>query len=206
MSLDHAILGFLRERPMSGYDLKTMCFDGRAAHFWTADQAQVYRTLDRLESRALVRSRTERQRSRPDRKIYSITDAGTSELDRWLRETPPPPPLRDPFLIRLRFADSLPSEDLIGLLRERRGALQTRLEALRERAAGGAHTATTPDRAALLERLTLDAAMADTRATIDWLDDSIELIEAESEQARELPPGTQRRLFAPPTAAEGAKR
>ena len=47
MSLGHAILGFLNREPMTGYDLKTRCFDDDAAHFWTADQAQVYRTLDR---------------------------------------------------------------------------------------------------------------------------------------------------------------
>ena len=196
MSLDHAILGFLRERPMTGYDLKTTCFDERAAHYWTADQAQIYRTLDRLEGRNLVSERRQRQRSRPDRKVYSITDAGVAELDRWVAETRPPPPLRDPFLIQLSLAATLPDGELLSLLYARRKTLQERLEALRAQAAQRGASSPDASRAALLDRLTLDAAMADTRSSIDWLDDSLALIEAECEQARDLPPGTQRRLFA----------
>jgi len=49
MSLPHAILGFLREQPLTGYALKTQRFDVSVANFWPADQAQIYRTLDRLE-------------------------------------------------------------------------------------------------------------------------------------------------------------
>lgn len=205
MSLDHAILGFLREQPMTGYELKTTCFDERAAHFWTADQAQVYRTLDKLETRALVTSRRVRQRARPDRKLYSITRSGIEELDRWAAAGRPPPPLRDPFLIQLRFAEGLADEDLIRVLLERRAALQERLEQLRVRAAARLASAD-EGRAALLERLTLDGAMADARSAIDWLDDSIERLSAEAEQTRDLPPGSQSRLFAPGNTDRGAPR
>ena len=47
MSLEHAILGFLQYKPMSGYDLKKI-FDTSVRHFWPADQSQIYRTLTRL--------------------------------------------------------------------------------------------------------------------------------------------------------------
>ena len=48
MSLEHAILGFLTYRPMSGYDLKKF-FDESVRHFWSAPQSQIYRTLGRDE-------------------------------------------------------------------------------------------------------------------------------------------------------------
>jgi len=195
MSLEHAILGFLRERPMTGYDLKNVSFDESASHFWTADQSQVYRTLDRLEARKLVRAKRVRQTSRPDRKVYSITSAGTDELDAWIARSDPPPSLRDPFLIRLRFAADLPDDDLLGLLRDRRDALQERLESLRLRSAE--EPAEPPDRTALLHRLTLDAAAADVRTEIDWLDDSLELLETRMAQEDPTPPGGQSRLFSP---------
>ncbi len=54
MSLMHAILGFLSYKPRTGYDLKTACFDESVAHFWPADQAQIYRTLDKLTEQGLV--------------------------------------------------------------------------------------------------------------------------------------------------------
>lgn len=199
MSLEYAILGFLREEPMTGYDLKTVCFDGSAAHFWTADQSQIYRTLDRLESKKLVRVRRLRQTSRPDRIVYSITGHGVEELDAWLSRVEPPPPLRDPFLIRLRFAASLPDEALANVLHARRETLQERLEGLRERVAH-ASLSTSPeadDRSALLERLTFDASIARVRSEIDWIDDTLELLDARHEQESSLTPGAQGRLFAP---------
>ena len=202
MSLEHAILGFLRERPMTGYDLKNVCFDESASHFWTADQSQVYRTLDRLETRRLVRAKRERQTSRPDRKIYSITDTGGAELDAWIARSDTPPPLRDPFLIRLRFAADLPDDDLLGLLRDRRDALQERLESLRVRSAEG--SAEPRDRATLLHRLTRVAGATDVRAEIDWIDDSLELLEARIEQENPTPPGGQSRLFSPARGARGS--
>jgi DNA-binding PadR family transcriptional regulator len=53
MSLKHAILGFLSIRPLSGYDLKK-AIDGTVGHFWTADQAQIYRMLASLVGEELV--------------------------------------------------------------------------------------------------------------------------------------------------------
>jgi len=48
MSLAYAILNTLQQKEMTGYDLKTSCFDQCIAHLWPADQAQIYRTLDKL--------------------------------------------------------------------------------------------------------------------------------------------------------------
>jgi len=200
VSLDHAILGFLREQPSSGYDLKTLCFDHDAQHFWTADQAQIYRTLDRLQRAGLVSARRRRQRSRPDRTVYSITQAGSEELDRWAATVTPLPPLRDPFLMQLRFAGSIAEDDLLAVLRARRTALQARLKGLRERLSTEGRGST---REAVLHRLTLEAAVATTRASIDWIDDSIEVLSALAEQDRSAPAGTQRRLFAPRTDEKG---
>ncbi len=194
MSLDHAILGFLSEKPITGYDLKTRCFDETASHFWTADQAQVYRTLERLENRKFVRPRLERQHSRPDRKVYSATPAGISELHRWITSGGPAPPLRDPFLIRLRFAEGVSDDELLGLLGERRQEMQARLESLRTQTARPLPA--DAQLSAILERLTLDAAIAHARSSIDWLDDCTETLLSRREpdsfsrsgDSRPLPP------------------
>ena len=53
MSLRHTILGFLSIRPMSGYRLKRY-FEASVRHFWTADQAAIYRALAELTSEQLV--------------------------------------------------------------------------------------------------------------------------------------------------------
>lgn len=172
MSLEHAILGFLDRGPMTGYDLKTRCFDRDASHFWTADQAQVYRTLDRLVARRLVTSRLVPQRGKPDRRLFSITDNGRSELREWVAQPLSPAPLRDGELFRLYFGATLDDAALEARLSEARSSLQTRLDEVRARSAG--LRATSREKA--LERMTLDAAASSLRAEIDWVDDCIELV------------------------------
>jgi PadR family transcriptional regulator, regulatory protein AphA len=43
------------------------------------------------------------QQDRPNRKIYSLTNAGNEELLRWLQQPQPLPNLRDPLLVQLFF-------------------------------------------------------------------------------------------------------
>jgi DNA-binding PadR family transcriptional regulator len=66
MSLRQAILGFLSIRPLSGYDLKRT-FDQSVRHFWSADQAAIYRMLGELEADGLVEYERIAQETRPDR-------------------------------------------------------------------------------------------------------------------------------------------
>lgn len=186
MPLEHAILGFLREEPMSGYDLKTRCFDRVAAPFWTADQAQVYRTLDRLVRERRVTVKRVRQRGKPDKKVFSITPAGREALRAWLSGAEDPAPLRDPFLLKLLFADELADDELLRLIAEERSAHQHRLARLRTTLArrDEAHPAAPrgcdrpSGRARAVARIALEGALAPTRAAIDWLDDAADRIAA----------------------------
>jgi DNA-binding PadR family transcriptional regulator len=177
MSLEYAILGFLSNEELSGYDIKTRCVDEHVAHFWTADQAQIYRTLERLEKLRRVRSRSQRQKGKPDRKVFSITQLGREALDEWLATPHVIPPYRDPFLIQVYFGSGLPDGLLLGVLENARATRQARLEDLRARVARHSRSGqSASDRSAMLARLTLDAALAEERAAIDWLDDSIDTL------------------------------
>lgn len=192
MSLAHAILGFLATEDQTGYDLKTRCFDDKASHFWTADQAQIYRTLDRLEAMKLVEARLKVQRGRPDRNVYRVTQAGRDYLDSWLTEHHPSPALRDPFLIQIAFADQLPDDAVLALLQLTRDEHQEKLSDLRGRRKTFAErTKGRRDRTVQLEQMTYDAALTRQRATIDWLDDCIETIQGEVSDHGD----PQRRLF-----------
>lgn len=176
MSLDLAILGFLGERPRSGYDLKTRCFDRDVASLWTADQAQIYRTLDRLEREDLVVSRRRRQAGRPDRKIYELTPAGRETLDTRLAEPAALPAPRDPFALNLYFSAGLSDDTLLSVLSSRRESHQRRLDSLREQAARSVENATNAPRAAVLRQTAFDGAICRERSSIDWLDDCIDAI------------------------------
>jgi DNA-binding PadR family transcriptional regulator len=176
MSLEAAIMGFLAEEPRTGYDLKTRCFDDLSASFWNADQAQIYRTLDRLHSARLIACRRQRQVGKPDRKVYRLTAAGEHALATWLASCVPPAVPRDPFLLQLRFSASLTDEAILEKLLSRRAEHQARLEYLRGELLGRVDRAPRPGRQQRLTEASFDAAIARERAVIDWLDDTIEAL------------------------------
>ncbi len=105
MSLDHILLGLLRE-PATGYDLKRV-FAERIRHFWSAELSQIYPTLKRLERRRMLRSRVEPSTKGPHRKVYALTDEGREELARWLRGGPAVGAERFAYLAQLYFMDAI---------------------------------------------------------------------------------------------------
>lgn len=86
MSLEHILLGLLGE-PASGYELK-QAFDEAIRHFWSADMAQIYRTLQRLENEGLLRSTEKPSDKGPAKRVYQRTAAGRKKLLQWLKSEP----------------------------------------------------------------------------------------------------------------------
>jgi DNA-binding PadR family transcriptional regulator len=179
MSLGHAILGFLNRSPMTGYDLKTRCFDETASHFWAADQAQIYRTLERLEAKGLLTSDIEVQHGRPDRRVYEVTDAGREALKDWLAQPRELPAVRDPLLVQLFFSGELPDQDILSLLTAARREHRERLDIMRKQLAKEStrlHHNASQKRDSAVRGFTLQAELARERAAVDWLDDCIESV------------------------------
>jgi PadR family transcriptional regulator, regulatory protein AphA len=131
MSLRNAILGFLTIRPLSGYDIKRY-FDASVRHFWSADQAAIYRALADLEAESLVGHERVEQQTRPDRKVFHITQAGTAVLDAWLRLPAPPVVRREPLLLKLFFASRLTPPEFDAILGAELQAVESELTGFRE--------------------------------------------------------------------------
>ena len=62
MSLKHAMLVSLAERPASGYDLVRR-FDRSVGYFWRASHQQIYRELPKLEAAEWVSAEAVAQRT-----------------------------------------------------------------------------------------------------------------------------------------------
>lgn len=112
MSLKHAILGFLNYQPQTGYELKEV-FDDSVQHFWSADQSQIYRTLNELMADNLVTMEVVVQENRPNRKVYSISTAGREELRHWLQQPPPVQMPRSAALIQVFFTGQLSDAEIL---------------------------------------------------------------------------------------------
>lgn len=164
MELQHAILGLLSLQPMSGYDLGR-AFAGSVAHFWHADQSQIYRTLGRLDGAGLIATTHIPQAGKPDRKEHALTDAGRAELDAWLRSPLEAESPKEPFLARLFFAALLGSDAVLALLTEREDQAAALVEQLRSIPVAGAGLA------ARLRTATLENGLAHAEAELHWLRD-----------------------------------
>ena len=99
MSLPHALLTALVERPASGSDLAAR-FDRSIGYFWNASHQQIYRELARLEASGLIESLPE-QSGRGRKRAYQILAPGRAELERWVGQGEAAPPLRDELMVRL---------------------------------------------------------------------------------------------------------
>lgn len=116
MSLPHAILTALLERPSAGLDL-TRRFDRSIGYFWSASHQQIYRELGKLEAEGFIRALPAAQPTRGQKKSYEVLPAGRAELERWTAAAQDPKPHRDTLLLRLRAAAVVGTEGLEADLR-----------------------------------------------------------------------------------------
>lgn len=107
MSLKYAVLAALLEGEASGYELSKV-FDVSLANFWPATPQQLYRELERLAQDGLVAARVVRQERRPDKRMFTLTEAGREDL-RAFAAAPPrrPTAVRDELLIKVQAMDGV---------------------------------------------------------------------------------------------------
>lgn len=130
MSLRHALLGMLADHPASGYDL-TRLFDAAVGrHAWHARHSQIYPELNRMADRGLVTVVDEGPRGR---RTYDITDAGRTELRKWVRAYPASGVVRNEYALRLFLLGALEPEEARALLEEYAEAGEEQARLLRER-------------------------------------------------------------------------
>lgn len=108
MSLKYVMLGFLSNKPRSGYSLHKMFFPTVRPAL-----SQVYRTLSDMQDAGLVGFDRLEQDKLPDQKVYSITEAGKADLDKWLREPVSFKIGRDVTLAQLWFSSRIDKETVI---------------------------------------------------------------------------------------------
>ncbi len=115
MSLPHAILTALLEKPSSGLEV-TRRFDRSIGFFWSATHQQIYREIGKLEQAGSIRA-VPQPPSQGQRKEYEVLPAGRGQLAAWVAEPQDPRPARDPLLLRLRAAAVLGTDGLDDELR-----------------------------------------------------------------------------------------
>jgi PadR family transcriptional regulator, regulatory protein AphA len=177
MSLDYAILGFLNYHPYTGYDLKKI-FDTSIRHFWPADQSQIYRTLSRLTENGWAEMEKVAQDDRPDRKVYTITEAGRAVLREWVGGPPPLDLPRSAPLIQVFFSGQLSNEEVLEKFEGYAAIMRAILSQYDqvEGQLGPFEQEITSPREHFFWMLTLENGLASMRANLQWAESVVERI------------------------------
>ena len=118
MALRHAVLTALLDGERSGYEL-AKDFDIGVANFWHAQPQQLYLELSKLEKDGLVRGREVVQEGRPNKRLFTVTDDGLAELERFAAGSAKPSFVRDDLLVKVYAVDHVGAGPVIEQLRER---------------------------------------------------------------------------------------
>ena len=105
VSLRDAVLAALLEGEASGYDL-AKGFDASVANFWMATPQQLYRELERLADQGLIQARVVHQERRPNKRMFSLTDAGRDAIRQFTARAPKPSVIRDELAVKVLAADA----------------------------------------------------------------------------------------------------
>jgi len=136
-------LGVISRGAASGYEIKKAFEDGALNHIYDTSFGSIYPALTALTELGLAVCAEMAQDKRPDKKVYSITEAGRAALLSALMVPPAPDKFRSDFLFMMYFAELLPAARLAQLIDQRIAMYKACLENMaghdpREFPAGGA--------------------------------------------------------------------
>lgn len=177
MSLKYGLLGLLTYDDLSGYDLKKT-FDSSLQFMWSAKSSQIYRELGKMEEEGLISSRIEEQDRKFDRKVYSITSSGKDSFQKWMEDFPDnlEVPVRDEFIVRVFFGEKLSTENLIFEIKRFKKQREEALEDLSNISKSAREAATQDglEKSYYFWSLTINKALKEIKAEIQWAEETIE--------------------------------
>lgn len=135
ISPEPALLGFLLDGPVHGYDLYKQV-NAHLGLVWAVGMSQMYAIVKTFETRGWVRSRLRSQSMRPSQKVLELTPAGRVVFEDWVHQ--PAHGLREfrvDFFLRLYFARRAGARFAQELVEGQIAACRVELENLRTRSA-----------------------------------------------------------------------
>jgi DNA-binding PadR family transcriptional regulator len=163
MALRHAVLAALLDGDASGYELAQR-FDASVANFWHARPQQIYGELRHIEQQGLIRGRNVRQRGRPNKRVFTITEGGRDALREFAAAPTRPGAVKEDLAVKVYAAAVADPEALIAALNHRAAQSAVNLERYQSQA----DALGDPDGADIGPSLTLARGIAYERENINW--------------------------------------
>jgi DNA-binding PadR family transcriptional regulator len=114
MDVQSILLGFLMGKSMTGYELKKS-FSLSFSFFSGLSYGSIYPALKKMERQGLISKRLEIQDGIPNRKVYTITDAGRESFLNSLKAPFASEQPKNSFLMRLFFFAHLSTDERMGI-------------------------------------------------------------------------------------------
>ncbi|WP_421016989.1 PadR family transcriptional regulator [Furfurilactobacillus cerevisiae] len=111
------VLGILKSGPQTGYDI-TQLFQTSFAFFFDSSAGMVYPALRKLEKDGLVTKEIVPQQGKPDKHVYTITDAGSQEFEDYLKSPVEPESVKSDFLARLMFGEFVDPKHIVQIVKD----------------------------------------------------------------------------------------
>lgn len=122
-TLSYGLLALLSANSLSGYELTQ-----NIKPLWRAGHSQIYPLLMNMEQQGYITYELIQQTDKPDKKVYSITEAGLEQLRQWVEIPAEPPVLRDELHFKLYSLWLSQPEEAKELLRKRAEFCKSELE------------------------------------------------------------------------------
>ena len=158
-----ALLALLAKEPAHGYELKQALEQTFGQAYPAPNIGQVYVTLQRLARDGLVRSEDVIQSSRPNKRVYELTETGREALATWVAEPFDAAHVRDQFFMKLILAPLAGVADRMTLINKQRRHYLNLMRGL-------SNLAATTRRDNRIARLLIEGAMLHLQADLDWLE------------------------------------
>jgi PadR family transcriptional regulator, regulatory protein AphA len=125
-------LGYLSLREATGYEIKKDFEEGMFCHFMEASYGSIYPALSQLAAEGLVTVREEEQSGKPDKKVYSIAEAGVLALKKALKVLPARDKYKSEFLFVMLLQNHIPVDQRITAIEKQMVDLKADLLSIEE--------------------------------------------------------------------------
>lgn len=172
--MKYAILGAISRAPKTGYDLM-LEFNEELSHTWYASHSQIYPELKRLTKEGLIEYKVEIQGECLEKKVYTITEKGLKEFQKWVLEdvdvmsTP-----KDEFRLKIYYLDYFDTNDIVQKLAD---CKEKHLKRMSKFEKALSNYQEPPDgKCSLGDYLVLKGSLMREQSYVDWLDLCTEMI------------------------------
>ena len=166
------ILGILSRKERTGYDIKNI-LETQLSYFYDGTYGMIYPTLRKLEAEGKIKKEVVIQEGRPNKNVYTITEAGREEFATYFESDVDDETVKSDLLMRLFFAPDLSKENLQPLLTEGIARKEEKIQQLHDNLQtwqGGGGLAST-------QEITSKYGLAYYQATKQVLEDALKYLE-----------------------------